>query len=666
MFKLVIQDDEGKTTVVPLIRDEITIGRKEGNTIRLTERNVSRKHARIVRSNGTVAIEDLGSYNGVRVNGTRISARTPLTVSDRVQIGDYLIELKAEGAEQGAGTPASYEDAKTQPVERMDPGYGQRVTTPMQGAPPSPMAGGAPPPVPMAGGAPGQAPGPMMVGNPEQTLVALADTDPRMQARAAVVAATPPAGAVMPGMGTSGHARLVILSSNFAGREFELTKPQMVIGRTDDNDIVVNHRSISRNHAKVVREPETGRHTIMDLQSSNGVRVNGEEYGKVELRRGDIVDLGHVRLRFVEAGEDFVFGRDAHAVDVPTGGGKGVWIALAALLVIGGGVGIVLATQGGGGDKDGGEQATGPGTGAKDPAVAPAPADAAPAVATPDLIDAQAAAPGPDAKRLGELRGAVQSAIDNERWPEVASSCNEILELVPDDADCTQRIEQAKLEQGAQLTYDDFRRAVQQKEYRKVAQLYAAIDGTSMYKDKAREAHDNVRDAYVGTIRGRAASLAKQGKCKDIDTLIRTSSIWAEDAAAAREEASKCEAVAVAPDKGGGSKPDKGGGDKGGGDKGGGDKGGSSGGSSSSGKTVAQLVDEANAAARNGQYGKALRSAEEALKQDGGNQQALTTAAIAACNLKDAAKAKKFIGRLSGQRQGMARQICLRQNVTID
>ena len=27
MFKLVIQDDEGKTTVVPLIRDEITIGR---------------------------------------------------------------------------------------------------------------------------------------------------------------------------------------------------------------------------------------------------------------------------------------------------------------------------------------------------------------------------------------------------------------------------------------------------------------------------------------------------------------------------------------------------------------------------------------------------------------------------------------------------------------
>src|SRR6476469_1291804 len=78
MFKLVIQDDEGKTTIVPLIRDEITIGRKEGNTIRLTERNVSRRHARILRNNGEVHIEDLGSYNGIRVNNARIAERVSL------------------------------------------------------------------------------------------------------------------------------------------------------------------------------------------------------------------------------------------------------------------------------------------------------------------------------------------------------------------------------------------------------------------------------------------------------------------------------------------------------------------------------------------------------------------------------------------------------------
>src|SRR5580698_5326996 len=105
MFKLVIQDDEGKTTVVPLIRDEITI--------RLTERNVSRRHARILRSDNEVQIEDLGSYNGIRVNNARIAERVSLRISDQVQIGDYKLYLKAEGVEQ-------VDDARTMPIERID------------------------------------------------------------------------------------------------------------------------------------------------------------------------------------------------------------------------------------------------------------------------------------------------------------------------------------------------------------------------------------------------------------------------------------------------------------------------------------------------------------------------------------------------------------------
>ena len=73
MFKLTIEDDEGKTTVVPLARDEITIGRLEGNTIRLTERNVSRRHARLVRQNGAIYIEDLASFTGVLMCGISVS-----------------------------------------------------------------------------------------------------------------------------------------------------------------------------------------------------------------------------------------------------------------------------------------------------------------------------------------------------------------------------------------------------------------------------------------------------------------------------------------------------------------------------------------------------------------------------------------------------------------
>ena len=96
MFKLTIEDDEGKTTVVPLIRDEMSIGRQEGNTIRLTERNISRKHARLLRQNGTLYVEDLASYTGVRVNGARIVAVTPVAEGDEVQIGDYKLMLRID------------------------------------------------------------------------------------------------------------------------------------------------------------------------------------------------------------------------------------------------------------------------------------------------------------------------------------------------------------------------------------------------------------------------------------------------------------------------------------------------------------------------------------------------------------------------------------------
>src|SRR5438105_11173814 len=96
MMKLIIEDDEGRKTVVPLVRDEITIGRQDGNTIRLTERNVSRRHARLVKDNGFVLIEDLGSYNGVRVNGEKISGPTKIKEGDLVEIGDYDLGIQGK------------------------------------------------------------------------------------------------------------------------------------------------------------------------------------------------------------------------------------------------------------------------------------------------------------------------------------------------------------------------------------------------------------------------------------------------------------------------------------------------------------------------------------------------------------------------------------------
>jgi pSer/pThr/pTyr-binding forkhead associated (FHA) protein len=96
MYKLVISDDQGHTTVVPLLRDEITIGRNEGNTIRLTERNVSRHHARLLRRNGSYVVEDLGSYNGITINGDRLDGKAELTAGDELGIGDYALAFQSD------------------------------------------------------------------------------------------------------------------------------------------------------------------------------------------------------------------------------------------------------------------------------------------------------------------------------------------------------------------------------------------------------------------------------------------------------------------------------------------------------------------------------------------------------------------------------------------
>jgi ABC transport system ATP-binding/permease protein len=124
MWKLVIEDDEGKRTLVPLTRDQYSVGRKEGNTIRLTERNVSREHARLFKrpSNGSPAppdrpimvLEDLTSYNGVFVNGLRVTHAQDLSHGDLVQIGDYRIVLQDERVSD-ADAATSHDSKSTAP-----------------------------------------------------------------------------------------------------------------------------------------------------------------------------------------------------------------------------------------------------------------------------------------------------------------------------------------------------------------------------------------------------------------------------------------------------------------------------------------------------------------------------------------------------------------------
>jgi pSer/pThr/pTyr-binding forkhead associated (FHA) protein len=96
MWKLTIQDDLGNETVVHLVRDEYTVGRGEDNAIRLTERNISRHHAKVGRSADRWLLHDNHSYNGCYVNGARVGEPQPLMHGDLIQLGDYRITAEDE------------------------------------------------------------------------------------------------------------------------------------------------------------------------------------------------------------------------------------------------------------------------------------------------------------------------------------------------------------------------------------------------------------------------------------------------------------------------------------------------------------------------------------------------------------------------------------------
>jgi len=616
MFKLVIQDDEGKTTVVPLIRDEITIGRKEGNTIRLTERNVSRRHARILRNNGEVQIEDLGSYNGIRVNNARIAERVSLRVSDQVQIGDYKLYLKAEGVEQ-------VDDARTMPIERVDSATSTDVIPAI--APPAPTQ-----PMAIQTPAPGSLPAAsQLVGTPNRTMVAVADTDPQgrpMASAAAVAAMSSPVG----------YGKLVALSSNFAGKEFELSRPQMIVGRTNENDIVIDHRSISRNHAKLVREPETGRYTISDLQSSNGVRVNGQDYGKVELRRGDVVDLGHVRLRFVEPGENFVL-RDADITDVPESGGSRklfVGLAVAALLI--GAVVVVMMMRG---DKPSGTKG-----GSNDQLAAGADAGDRIAVATPDaadvVLETPDAAQAAVADVSGEIRYECKEATDQKRWQDLLN-CSDKLKK-HDGAEAARHREMALSETKAESTLRRLNEAVKEQNLKAAKKELDAIPSESVYRNEADQRYERAHDQAVSDLVDRARRF--QNNCKSFDKLMtQTESTKPRSVVDAAKRQVQCKEVVASTPKDPTPKdptpkdPPK--------------------------CNADELSTKGSDMHTSGNYTGALSSFEQAYqcRQDARVAQ---FAFINACKIPNSAKAKIWWKRLSPTQQGQALSICVRNGIS--
>jgi adenylate cyclase len=96
-----------------------------------------------------------------------------------------------------------------------------------------------------------------------------------------------------------GRGVVVICTGGFGGMEYELTSDETLIGRNPKTDITLLDENISREHAIVLLDEETGTYTIEDLQSSNGTKVNGKRIRSADLIDADEIEIGNTRFRFL-------------------------------------------------------------------------------------------------------------------------------------------------------------------------------------------------------------------------------------------------------------------------------------------------------------------------------------------------------------------------------
>jgi serine/threonine-protein kinase len=89
---------------------------------------------------------------------------------------------------------------------------------------------------------------------------------------------------------------LRIVAGPDAGRTFAIPPEGAIIGRGETATILLADKILSRRHAQVTLDPDGVR--IVDLESANGTRVNGQPaQGVTTLRPGDIIEAGASRLR---------------------------------------------------------------------------------------------------------------------------------------------------------------------------------------------------------------------------------------------------------------------------------------------------------------------------------------------------------------------------------
>lgn len=92
--------------------------------------------------------------------------------------------------------------------------------------------------------------------------------------------------------------KLVVIRGERPGHEHHLLNHRAILGRAEHADVVVVDRAVSRQHLEIVQDP--GGFTARDLNSGNGVFLNGQRIVEAQLISGDRVKIGGHEFNFLQ------------------------------------------------------------------------------------------------------------------------------------------------------------------------------------------------------------------------------------------------------------------------------------------------------------------------------------------------------------------------------
>jgi pilus assembly protein CpaF len=112
-FAIIISEKGGAERRELFDKNEVVVGRLQGNDLMLQKSNVSKRHAKLIFHSGRFFVADMESTNGTYVNGRRIGKPTIVREGDKIYVGDFVLRCEA-----GPGAVLAPESSPTAPGPR--------------------------------------------------------------------------------------------------------------------------------------------------------------------------------------------------------------------------------------------------------------------------------------------------------------------------------------------------------------------------------------------------------------------------------------------------------------------------------------------------------------------------------------------------------------------